>query len=89
MTTETVMDLMNTALFMMLKVSGPILIGGLVMGLLVGLFQAVTQIQEMTLAFIPKILVTVLVLMFGFPWMLQLMIDYTVTLFQSVPNLAR
>lgn len=83
------MDLMNGALLMMLKVSGPILAGGLAMGLLVGLFQAVTQIQELTLTFIPKILVTVLILMFGFPWMLQLMIDYTITIFKNVPYLAR
>lgn len=89
MTPQTVMDLMNGALLMMLKVSGPILAGGLAMGLLVGLFQAVTQIQELTLTFIPKILVTVLILMFGFPWMLQLMIDYTITIFKNVPYLAR
>lgn len=85
---EAVMTLMQEALEVMLKLSGPLLIGGLLVGILVGIFQAVTQIQEMTLTFIPKILVTVLIIMVAFPWMLQLMMDYTTSLFESIPALA-
>ena len=89
MSTETVLSILTTAIEMMLLISGPLLLGGLLVGLSVGIFQAVTQIQEMTLTFIPKILVTVLITMLTFPWMLQLMVDYTVNLFNSVPDLIR
>ncbi|MBI3128959.1 MAG: flagellar biosynthesis protein FliQ [Candidatus Tectomicrobia bacterium] len=86
---DTVLTLVQTALEVMLKLAGPILIGGLVVGILVGIIQAVTQIQEMTLTFIPKILVTVLIALVAFPWMLNLMMDYTTNLFQAIPKLVR
>ncbi len=89
MNPETVMSLMSNAIQMMLKLSGPLLLGGLAIGIMIGVFQAVTQIQEMTLTFIPKILVTALILLVTFPWMLQIMIDYTSNLFRSVPDLIR
>ena len=89
MSPEAVMTMMQGAMEMMLKLSGPILGAGLLVGVLVGIFQAVTQIQEMTLTFVPKILVTVFVLMFAFPWMLQSMMDFTVELFARLPELAR
>lgn len=89
MSPEAVMTLMQGAMEMMLKLSGPILGAGLLVGVLVGIFQAVTQIQEMTLTFVPKILVTVVVLMFAFPWMLQTMMDFTAQLFLNLPALAR
>lgn len=89
MSPEAVMTLMQGAMEMMLKLAGPILGAGLLVGVLVGIFQAVTQIQEMTLTFVPKILVTVVVLMFAFPWMLQTMMDFTAQLFLNLPALAR
>ncbi|MFC1491123.1 flagellar biosynthesis protein FliQ [Nitrospinota bacterium] len=89
MSPEAVMTMMQSAMEMLLRISGPILGAGLLVGILVGIFQAVTQIQEMTLTFVPKILVTIVVLMFAFPWMLQSMIDFTVNLFTSLPDLAR
>ena len=89
MTPEAVMTVMQEAMEMMLIISGPILGAGLVIGVLVGILQAVTQVQEMTLTFVPKILVTVMVLMFAFPWMLQTMVDFTVNLYSTLPSLAR
>ena len=89
MSPDSVMGMMQAAMEMMLMLSGPILAAGLIVGIMVGIIQAVTQIQEMTLTFIPKILVTMLVLMFAFPWMLQSMIDYTTNLYLSLPELVR
>ncbi len=89
MSPESVMTLMQGAMEMVLTITGPLLGAGLVVGVLVGIIQAVTQIQEMTLTFVPKILVTILVLMFAFPWMLQSMIDYTTDLYLSLPNFVR
>ena len=76
------------AMMIALKVSLPFLLGGLVVGLLVSIFQAVTQIQEMTLSFIPKILVTGAVMIFAGPWMLDQLAAYTRSLFLSIPSLA-
>lgn len=77
------------ALMMVMLVSAPMLGLGLVIGVLVSIFQATTQIQEQTLAFIPKILaVFVAVLVFG-PWMLSLMVDYTRMLFLNLPQMIK
>lgn len=89
MSPEAVMTIMQESMEMMLTISGPILGAGLVIGVLVGIVQAVTQIQEMTLTFVPKILVTVVVLMFAFPWMLQSMIDFTTRLYNILPNMVQ
>jgi flagellar biosynthetic protein FliQ len=67
------------------KVAMPILLAGLVVGLLVSIFQAVTQIQEMTLTFIPKILVTIAVVIVAGPWMLNQITGYTEQLWQGIP----
>lgn len=75
------------ALKMVMLISAPMLGLGLVVGVLVSIFQATTQIQEQTLAFIPKIIaVFVAVLIFG-PWMLSLMVDYTREIFVSLPQM--
>lgn len=89
MSPEAVMTLIQGAMEMMVALTGPILGAGLIVGILVGIIQAVTQIQEMTLTFVPKILVTMLVLMFAFPWMLQTMIEYTTNLYVSLPEMLR
>ncbi|HIA09084.1 MAG TPA: flagellar biosynthesis protein FliQ [Chromatiaceae bacterium] len=67
--------------------AGPILLSALAVGLLVGMLQAATQINEMTLSFIPKLLITLLVLSAMGPWMLQLIMGFTVRLFTSIPGL--
>ncbi len=67
----------------------PMLLAGLIVGLLVSMFQAATQINEMTLVFIPKMLAVGLALLIFFPWMLQLMIDFTQNVFSNIPVFAR
>lgn len=64
-----------------------LLIPALVIGVMVSMFQAATQINEMTLSFIPKLLVTLLVMVLAGPWILQLVIDYTLRLFHQIPGL--
>jgi flagellar biosynthetic protein FliQ len=87
MTPGTVMELGRQGLEMVLLVSGPMLLAALVIGLLVSIFQAATQINEATLSFIPKIVVMFMTLIFAGPWMLELMVDYIRRLFNSIPNL--
>jgi len=89
MTPEMVLDIGRRALETTLLVSAPMLGLSLVVGLLVSLFQAVTQVNEMTLTFIPKILAVFLALLLFFPWMLQMMVGFTAELLQSIPTLAR
>ena len=86
MTPEYIVKLGQDTLLLALYVAGPILIVALVVGLLVSIFQAVTQIHEMTLTFIPKILAVAAVLSFLLPWTLQQLIDFTVNLFSSIPT---
>lgn len=69
-----------------LLLSAPILILGLIAGLIVSIFQAVTQINEMTLTFIPKLITIFLALMLFLPWMLQVMTEYTANIFVNIPN---
>ena len=86
MTPEYIGKLGQDTLLLVLYVAGPILIVALAVGLLVSIFQAVTQIHEMTLTFIPKILAVAAVLSFLLPWTLQQLIDFTVNLFSSIPT---
>ncbi|MGQ0656634.1 MAG: flagellar biosynthesis protein FliQ [Chromatiales bacterium] len=87
MTPELVMDIAKQAMQLAVVLMALLLLPGLFVGLLVSLFQAATQINEMTLSFIPKLLVTVAVLVFGGPLMLRLVIGYTQSLFESIPGL--
>ncbi len=87
MTPESVITIGQQALEVTLLVSAPLLLAALGVGLLVSVFQAATQINEMTLSFIPKLLVMFLVLAVAGPWMLTLMMDYTRRLFSSIPGL--
>jgi flagellar biosynthetic protein FliQ len=81
-----VMEVSRDALILTLVLSAPMLLGGLVVGIAVGIFQAVTQIHEMTLAFIPKILVMVGILLAILPWMMAKFVDYTIALFDRIPQ---
>jgi len=86
---DTVISLATQAMTLAFEVAGPILLVGLVVGLLVSLFQAVTQIQEQSLSFIPKIVaLAVLIVILG-PWMLDRMVDYATNLYMSIPSIVR
>ncbi|HEY3327703.1 MAG TPA: flagellar biosynthesis protein FliQ [Novimethylophilus sp.] len=87
MTSGTVLTIVEQALEVGVLLSAPMLGAALVTGLLISLFQAATQINEMTLSFIPKLLVLVLVLIVTGPWMINLMVDYMRRLFISIPGL--
>jgi len=80
-------DITHQAIKVALMISAPMLIGALIMGILVSLFQAVTQINEQTLSFIPKILVIVAALVFFAPWMSDTMTTFTKELFLSIPKI--
>ena len=69
-----------------LVLSIPMLIVGLVIGLLISIFQATTQINEMTLTFVPKILAVIVVIIFTMPWMLNMLIDFTARIFNMMPT---
>lgn len=86
MTPETVMLVGRQALEMTVLVAAPLLLAALVTGLLVSVFQAATQINEMTLSFIPKVLAMFLALVVAGPWMLTAMIDYMRNLFLALPS---
>jgi flagellar biosynthetic protein FliQ len=77
MNSEFVIGLAGQALFTVLKVSAPMLGIGLIVGLLVSIFQATTQIQEQTLAFVPKIIAVFLAILIFGPWILNIMVDFT------------
>ena len=84
-----VIEVVNQAMKITLMLAAPMLIGALVVGVLVSIFQAVTQINEQTLSFIPKILVIIATLVIFSPWMMETMVSYTRELFTSVPELIR
>lgn len=84
---DIVLELSTQALELALRVALPMLAAGLVVGLAVSIFQAVTQIQEQTLAFIPKILAIAGVLIVGGPWMLNQLLSYTTELWSRIPSL--
>ncbi len=87
MNQDVAINLAMNAVSIAIKVGLPILLVGLVVGLVISIFQAVTQIQELTLAFIPKILATVAVLVVAGPWMLGQLLTYTQELYNSIPGL--
>ena len=87
MTPEMVLDVGNEALWVTAMLAAPLLLSALGIGLLVGMIQAATQIQEMTLTFIPKLIVLLLVLMMAGSWMLGLITDFTIQLIESIPGL--
>ena len=89
MTPEFVTFIGKETIQVILLVSAPVLIAGMVVGLLISVFQAVTQIQEMTLTFVPKIIVVFLVLLGLSPWMMEIMIKYTSNIFLNIPNYVR
>ena len=87
MNQDTVVSIVTHAMEVGLKVSLPILLVGLVVGLVISIFQAVTQIQEQTLSFIPKVLGLVVVIIVAGPWMLGQLVTWTTELYAQIPNL--
>ncbi len=86
MTPEVIISIAHRALELTLVLMLLLLIPALAVGLLISLFQAATQINEMTLSFIPKLLVTVGVLIFAAPFIIRLLMDYTLRLYESIPG---
>lgn len=87
MTPQTVLDVGRDALWMCLLLAGGPLLAMLLVGLLVGMLQAATQINEMTLSFVPKLIVMALLLVLTGPWLLQTLVDYTQRLVTGIPGL--
>jgi flagellar biosynthetic protein FliQ len=87
MTPETVMTMGRTAMEITLLVSAPLLLVALVIGLIVSIFQAATQINEATLSFIPKLVGVFIALVVAGPWMLSVMLDYMRQVFTGIPNM--
>ena len=89
MTPESVMTLGRQAMEVTLMISAPMLLTSLVVGLLVSIFQAATQINEATLSFIPKLLGVFLVLIISGPWVLSIILDYMRLMFSGIPAMVQ
>ena len=84
---DVVVSLATQAMSLALKISMPLLGVGLIVGVLISIIQAVTSIQEQTLAFIPKVVAMAVVLVIGGPWMLNQLLSYTAELWTSIPDM--
>jgi flagellar biosynthetic protein FliQ len=84
---DTVVNLSQQAMTLVMKVGGPLLLTGLVIGLVVSIFQTITQIQEQSLTFIPKIAGVAVVIVVAGPWMLNQLLSYTEELYRNIPTL--
>jgi flagellar biosynthesis protein FliQ len=87
MTDSAILDIARQTMFVALQLSAPILVTSLVIGFAISLFQAMTQIQEFTLAFVPKVVGIGIALILSGNWMLHTLIDFTIDLFDRVPSL--
>ncbi|SEM35370.1 flagellar biosynthetic protein FliQ [Syntrophus gentianae] len=86
MTTAFIVGIMAEAIKVTLFVAGPVLIVALVVGVAISLFQAVTQVQEMTLSYVPKVVAVLVALVASLPWMINLLLNFTSNLFSNIPN---
>ena len=84
---DTVVNLAQQAMSLVMKVGGPLLVTGLAIGLIVSVFQTITQIQEQSLTFIPKIAGVAVVIVVAGPWMLSQLLGYTEQLYRAIPTL--
>lgn len=87
MTPEVAIDIVREAIFLILKLVTLILVPGLIMGLIVSIFQAATQINEQTLSFLPRLLVTLFVIIEAGPYMMQLIMEFSERLIRNIPVL--
>ncbi len=88
MTPQMVVAIGREALSVTIMVAGPMLLFALIVGLAISIFQAITQINEMTLTFVPKILAIALALLVFLPWMINLLTDFAYHMFELIPTLA-
>lgn len=88
MSQAMVIDLARNAIMLALLVGGPLMAVALIVGLAVSVFQAVTQIQEQTLSFVPKLIAVSVAFLVALPWMMEMMVRYTTDLFRSIPSIA-
>ncbi len=86
MDTSTVLDLGREGLLIMLEVSGPVMLTAVVVGLVISIGQAVTQIQDQTISFVPKIIMMVLAILYTLPWITSLMVEYSTNLITNIPT---
>ena len=86
MTPDVAIELGRSALVTSLMIGAPVLVTGMAVGLLIGLFQALTQIQEQTVAFVPKIVAMVLALGITLPWLINVMIQYSTEMISGIPT---
>jgi flagellar biosynthetic protein FliQ len=89
MSEQLVVYLFREAFYTMLLVSAPMLALSLLIGLIIAVFQAATSIQEITLTFVPKIIVVAIVAVLTLPWMMEIMISFTVNVFNQIPGMGR
>jgi len=89
MTIDFVTGVMAETIRITLLISAPVLIVGLVVGVFVSLVQAVTQVQEMTLVFVPKIVACLIALVAALPWMMNVLMSFTINIFNNIPTYAR
>lgn len=87
MTPELILSIATDSLTVATLLAAPLLLSALATGVSIGVLQAATQVNEMTLSFIPKLLILVIALLLAGPWMLQLIINYTETLYLSIPEM--
>ena len=87
MTPESIVQIGHTALFVTIQIIGVLLVPALIIGLLVSVFQAATQINEVTLSFIPKLLITMMIIILAGPWILRTLVIYTQRLFHDIPSM--
>ena len=87
MTPESIVQIGQTALYVTIQIIGVMLVPALIVGLLISVFQAATQINEVTLSFIPKLMITMLIIIVAGPWILRTLVIYTQRLFHDIPNL--
>lgn len=86
MDTSTVLDLGREGLLITLEVSGPVMLTAVVVGLLISIAQAVTQVQDQTISFVPKIVMMVLAILYTLPWVTSLMVEYSTNLIRDIPS---
>lgn len=89
MSSDFIVGMMAETIRVTLMISAPVLLVGLVVGVVISLLQAVTQVQEMTLVFVPKIVACLVVLVAALPWMINLLVSFTHNIFSNIPNYIR
>lgn len=89
MTMELLNQVSRQTLETILLVGGPALLASLIIGMVISIFQAITQLQEMTLAFVPKIIAVFVTLLVALPWMVKVMVEFTRSIFENIPMYVR